>query len=163
MELLEIIEIIMQIVIFIGVIVAVFSLRQQKKISQLAFFADYTKRCQEIMLKIPDDLDNETDLKNEYKPYLRAYFDLCWEQWFLHKKGHIEDEFWEEWKDGMVPIFKKAVVFDYLKTKKSSYPDFYKFVVDEFIKPKTKPTIYLKLKNILKNRELIKKPSKIEG
>ena len=105
-----------------------------KKVARYTLFAEYTKRYQEIMLALPEDLGEETAFENKEKSYLRAYFDLCSEEYFLHKKGNLNKEVWKEWKEGMKIAFNKKAIFDYWQEKKTCYEDFNKFVEKELIK-----------------------------
>lgn len=67
---------------------------------KLNFFSDYTKRYQEIILHFPEDI-NEKDFdyklslkeKDKTMRYMRAYFDLCSEEFYLNKKFKIELRF----------------------------------------------------------------------
>ena len=45
--------------------------------------------------------------------YMRAYFDLSYEEWFLQRKGLIDARFWGVWRVGIKtamskPAFKQA-------------------------------------------------------
>lgn len=91
------------------------TVRNFKKQLQLQFFADYTKRYQEIILNFPDWINDENIQISELPPeiedqilrYMRAYFDLCSEEYFLWKNHYIEDETWYEWQSGMSYAFSK--------------------------------------------------------
>ena len=105
----------------VGVIWQTVLTRQQIKLS---FFADYTKRYQEIALNFPEEINDETfkisnfrsDQQKKYDKtmrYMRAYFDLCFEEFILSQNRYIGDVFWEIWEDGMKtafsrPAFKEA-------------------------------------------------------
>ena len=39
---------------------------------------------------------------------MRAYFDLCYEEFTLHQKGFIDDDFWAIWKCSMEFAFSKV-------------------------------------------------------
>jgi hypothetical protein len=39
--------------------------------------------------------------------YMRAYFDLCFEEWDLNRKTLIDANFWSVWKAGMEFAFSK--------------------------------------------------------
>ena len=66
------------------------------------FFAEYTKRYQEIIINMPDNVFagtasiNDTTLK-----YMRLYFDLCSEEYHLWRQGFVKDKVWELWVEGM--------------------------------------------------------------
>jgi hypothetical protein len=113
----------------------------QSKTLQLTFFAEYTKRYQEIILNLPENLDDESildDKEEKAKRYLRVYFDLCGEEYFLHTKI-IDREVWGEWEQGMKATFNKKAVLKYWRSiEKSSYSDFDKFVNEVLIKNSNK-------------------------
>jgi len=90
---------------------------QTKKIAQqltLQHFSDYTKRYQEIILNFPEDINSETFVLNgrdDYSKtmrYLRAYLDLCYEEWYLNDRALIDNDIWNIWKGGMETAFSKA-------------------------------------------------------
>ena len=82
-----------------------------------SFFSEYTRRYQEIILNLPLNLnDNDFSLTNlkesdsdSYSKtikYLRAYYDLCAEEFFLHQNDKLDQYVWKEWKEGMTSSFK---------------------------------------------------------
>jgi len=98
-----------------------FTVRSFRKQLQLQFFADYTKRYQEIILNFPEQINEDNfsiddlapDIRDRTLRYMRAYFDLCSEEYFLWKNDNIDDTTWKEWKSGMCfafskPAFKQA-------------------------------------------------------
>ncbi|WP_137973426.1 hypothetical protein [Pseudomonas sp. F(2018)] len=98
-----------------------FTVRSFRKQLQLQFFADYTKRYQEIILNFPEQINEDNfsiddlapDIRDKTLRYMRAYFDLCSEEYFLWKNDNIDDTTWKEWKSGMCfafskPAFKQA-------------------------------------------------------
>ena len=129
----------------IGVLVAIVSvfiaiwifkneMKLQTKVTQMSFFAEYTKRYQEIILNTPEDLNDETNLDNQdVKRYLRVYFDLCSEEFFLHKKGYVNKEVWIEWEEGMKTAFTQKAIVKYWKERKTSYTEFNIFVEQKLI------------------------------
>ena len=102
----------------LGVIVAAVALWWQlTKLNQqltLQYFADYTKRYQEIIQQFPEDV-NEAGFKiNDREDYqqtmraMRSYFDLCFEEWYLNQRGFIDGGIWKMWRGGMATAFSKA-------------------------------------------------------
>ena len=99
----------------IAVIALVFQNRAAAKQLRLQNFIEYTKRYQEIILNFPETINEQTfrlddlteDVKAKTMRYMRAYFDLCYEEFVLHEKKFIDDEFWEIWKGGMKAAFGK--------------------------------------------------------
>tara|TARA_R100001039_G_scaffold31506_1_gene24106 strand:+ start:467 stop:883 length:417 start_codon:yes stop_codon:yes gene_type:complete len=94
----------------------IFTVISFKRQLRLSFFSEYTKRYQEIIINLPstinskefdfDHLDEEE--KDKTLRYMRAYFDLCSEEYFLMKRGHIGEETWQEWSAGMEFSFSKV-------------------------------------------------------
>ena len=72
-------------------------LMQTKKM----FFAEYTKRYQEIIINMPDNVFagtapiNDTTLK-----YMRLYYDLCSEEFHLYNEGLVPKDVWDNWVGG---------------------------------------------------------------
>ena len=87
-----------------------------RKQIQLQNFIEYTKRYQEIILNFPENINEDnfkfdtldTEIKNKTMRYMRAYFDLCFEEYTLHKKKFIDDVFWSIWKGGITVAFSKT-------------------------------------------------------
>jgi len=102
--------------LFITTIALFISIRQFKKQLQLTFFADYTKRYQEILLNFPETINRkdfdfdklDAEKKEKTLRYMRAYFDLCSEEYFLYKKGSIDKSTWKEWESGIKYTFSKT-------------------------------------------------------
>lgn len=110
-----------------------------KKQLQLQFFSDYTKRYQEITLNLPERI-NESDfniptldqpVRERTLRYMRAYFDLCSEEYFLWRGKNISNNTWNEWKSGILfalskPAFKQA--WEIIKLDTVHYNDFANFI-----------------------------------
>jgi len=125
----------------LGVITAVIALYVQiRKLNQqlmLQHFADYTKRYQEIILEFPeninqDDFHIEGDKSRDHTMrYMRAYFDLCFEEWYLNGRNLIDKEIWNVWIDGMraalsKPAFQQAWVI--IKNDSSFGEEFHSYI-----------------------------------
>ncbi|MGI6370819.1 MAG: hypothetical protein ACOX09_09510 [Candidatus Kapaibacterium sp.] len=57
-----------------------------------------------------DDLP--TDEKNKTLRYMRAYFDLCSEEFDLWRTGYIEDRIWKNWNERIELTFSKQAFMD---------------------------------------------------
>ena len=123
------------------------SINQFKKQLQLTIFSDYTKRYQEITLNFPESInqsdfdfeDLEPDIKDKTLRYMRAYFDLCSEEYFLHTKGNIDDATWKEWESGIKYAFSKTAFSNgwrIVNFDTHYYPEFVHFVEPLVIKQK---------------------------
>jgi hypothetical protein len=87
-------------VAFAGVVLVLGQLRSLNLQTRLQNFAEYTRRYQQIVLHFPEDinasdfsLQGREDYDNVMR-YMRAYYDLCFEAWYLHREGLIENDFW---------------------------------------------------------------------
>ncbi|MFY1021259.1 hypothetical protein [Ectopseudomonas khazarica] len=116
----------------LALLVTVLSFRKQL---QLQFFADHTKRYQEIILNFPEQINDydfsmdalTPEARDKTLRYMRAYFDLCSEEYFLWKNKRIDNKTWKEWKSGMhfafsKPAFKEA--WNKLRLDTIYYEDF---------------------------------------
>jgi hypothetical protein len=129
--------------VFITAIALLFTVRSFQKQLQLNFFSEYTKRYQEITLNFPesineDDFDFDSldkDQRDKTLRYMRAYFDLCSEEYFLKRRKNIDQATWDEWETGMKFSFSKTAflkAWKMLQLDTIYYGDFTKFV-DETI------------------------------
>lgn len=127
----------------IGIIIAITANKNQLKIFnkqlKLNFFADYTKRYQEIILNFPEDintgnfgfdnLDKET--RNKTLRYMRAYFDLCSEEFHLNAQSYIDADVWSVWEGGIKYALSKKAFIDawtIIKTDTKYKSDFHNWV-----------------------------------
>ena len=110
-----------------------------RKQLQLNFFAEYTKRYQEIFLNFPESINQEDfdfeklseGERSKTLRYMRVYFDLCSEEYFLWKSGYIDKKTWKEWESGIKYAFSKiAFRLGWARVKMDSifYKDFSLFV-----------------------------------
>jgi hypothetical protein len=101
-----------------GVLVSLIALwKQMRKLSDqlmIQQFSDYTKRYQAIILHFPEDINEKTFILsnrsdyNHIMRYMRAYFDMCYEQWFLNAQKLLDEKIWADWKLGMGSAFSKT-------------------------------------------------------
>ncbi|QIZ77543.1 hypothetical protein [Ferrimonas lipolytica] len=119
-----------------GLLYTIHSFNKQQK---LIVFMDYTKRYQDICLNLPeninetefsfDDLDKNT--KEKTLRYMRAYFDLCSEEYHLYLQKHIHKNTWKEWESGIQFALSKTAfrsAWEILQLDTIYYSDFSKFV-----------------------------------
>lgn len=95
------------------------SLSEQVKVQsdqlKLQTYSDYTKRYQAIVLELPEDINSaDFKLNNRRKDYgktmrhLRSYYDLCFEQWDIHRRKMIDEESWKVWSSGIATTMSKS-------------------------------------------------------
>jgi len=122
-----------------GVIVVFLQLRSLDQQTRLQNFGEYTRRYQQIVLNFPEDINARSFSLVERKDkdyaevmrYMRAYYDLCFEEWYLNRKGLIEDDFWNVWLDGIKtavskPSFQQA--WEMMKADTNYGPHFSNFI-----------------------------------
>ena len=125
-----------------GVVVVFLQLRSLNQQTRLQNFGEYTRRYQHIVLNFPEDINSQTfllkgrpDYDNVMR-YMRAYYDLCFEEWYMHDKELIEDDFWSVWIDGIKtavskPSFQQG--WQVMKADTNYGPRFSKFI-DELMR-----------------------------
>ncbi|MBR1526817.1 MAG: hypothetical protein IJ640_09200 [Prevotella sp.] len=112
----------------VAVVALVYSNRYMIKQSKEMFFAEYTKRYQDIILNMPNTDDDEAQVQK----YMRLYFDLCSEEYHLYKRGRIPSDVWELWEDGMrlsVRRERYMRAWEQLKNEYKTNTDFLRFMV----------------------------------
>lgn len=100
-----------------GVATAVIALwwqiRSLRKQLLIQTFSDYTKRYQDIVLHFPEEINQmDFDLssrgdRSQVMRYMRAYYDLCFEEFDLSRRKLIDRKVWDSWRDGMEFAFSK--------------------------------------------------------
>ena len=95
----------------------------QTKQAQESFFAEYTRRYQDIILHMPDN-----DKDPRWLKYVQLYFDLCSEEYHLHEEGVINNRVWKLWVEGMQDTMKREVFRNAWKGELGQYYSDNKFV-----------------------------------
>lgn len=84
---------------------------ENRKLHKLTIFSEYTKRYNDIMLHMPEEIfAQETKLTKETHKYARLYFNLCSEEFYLKEHGLIDAEIWNNWNDGIITRMKSPVM-----------------------------------------------------
>ncbi len=120
------------------------SLTQEQIKAQM--FSEYTRRYNEIFLKMPILLsDGKDKLDDEVLKYTRLYFDLCSEEYHLWAKGMIDSDVFDIWKEGMQTLLKDTTYFKAWQLQECEYNlEFIEFFQHEVVdKEKTPPVILL--------------------
>lgn len=128
-----------RIAVFMTAIGLIYTIRSFNKQQKLIVFMDYTKRYQEICLNFPENI-NEVDFsfdkldkgtREKTLRYMRAYFDLCSEEYHLYLQKHIDKKTWVEWESGIKYALSKSsfrTAWSILKLDTIYYSDFTVFV-----------------------------------
>ena len=99
-----------------------------KSLIQNQFFAEYTRRYQELRVKWPNALKEQVDAT-----FYELYFDLCSEEYYLHTKGAIAEDVWKLWEEGIRTAMHKPWFQATWKVRGATYNangDFYHFMND---------------------------------
>ncbi|MFB6317293.1 hypothetical protein [Saccharicrinis sp. FJH54] len=129
--------------VFVTLIAFIWQTGLTREQMKLNFFADYTKRYQEIILNFPENINEQdfnfevldAEIKAKTLRYMRAYFDLCSEEYYLHREGKIDTKVWEEWEGGIKFTFSKKAFKDAWKIinlDSKFYKEFMKWVNNNF-------------------------------
>ena len=73
------------------------------KQSRFALFAEYTRRYQDIILRMPETICSGVFERADMEAvkYMKLYFDLCSEEYWLHQEELIPEKTWKIWLEGM--------------------------------------------------------------
>ena len=69
---------------------------------QNQFFAEYTRRYQDLRVKWPTALIEKVD-----DTFYELYFDMCSEEYYLRSIRAISDEVWHLWEDGIRTVMHR--------------------------------------------------------
>ena len=117
MQIFEVLSVVSNVATAIGVAVAAYQLRSNRKQSVTTFEDSLTVQYRQIASSLPlNALLGEALKPDEHRDHLKyfyRYFDLCNEQAFLHKNGRVSETTWNFWKDGILtnlrrPAFAEA-------------------------------------------------------
>lgn len=116
----------------------IYSVRGLSEQFQMTTFLEYTKRYGQIMASLPFEArqpDSDFGLsrlseeeRGDFLKTYRDYFNLCWEEWWLHGMNKIDHTTWGVWVEAMrqtmdFPCFDEA--WKALKSEYDPYGDFW--------------------------------------
>ena len=97
--------IIREVIMIIGVLIALYQLWRIKQQAVLSFEDGISKEYREISRKIPVEAMLGKEVKEEDKNAalnnIYTYIDFCNEQIFLRLKNRVREETWQNWADGI--------------------------------------------------------------
>lgn len=104
----------------IAILALVWQIHQSNKQSKMNFFSIYTQRYQDIVINLPIGLESKEfsldsfsdEKKEEILRWIRAYYDLCSEEYHLNKDGLISNKIWKLWNAGMRDSLKKPAFIE---------------------------------------------------
>ncbi len=100
---------------FVSILALIWQRRKLNRQRTLRHFSEYTKRYQDIILQFPQDINRRGFVLTDREDYgqrirrMHAYFDLCFEQWYLYRKRLINAKVWRPWKEGMTTAMSRKV------------------------------------------------------
>ena len=107
--------------------------------SRMQTFLSYTQRYQEILITLPIGVESvdfileekEEKEREQILRWLRAYFDLCSEEFYLNNNRLVNKEVWNLWQMGMADSLKKpAFIYAWKKIQSNNYyhPEFAAYI-----------------------------------
>ena len=114
--------------VFVAVLALAWQVHLSNNQSKMQTFLTYTQRYQDIVINLPigvesDDfsLDGlEGKEREELLRWLRAYFDLCSEEYYLNKNKLVDAKAWQLWQSGMTDSLKKPAFIEAWRTVQSN-------------------------------------------
>ncbi len=84
--------------------------------ARLQTFTAYTERYERIMLNLPVNIESDqfdfdqldSAARDDTMRWLRAYYDLCSEEHYLHERRLIDSKVWALWESGMRDSMRRA-------------------------------------------------------
>jgi len=130
------------------VLIFAYEQRQTRKQLKIQNFSDYTSRYQDIIVNLPFDvMDEDFDIDSLEKDererclkWMKAYFDLCAEEYFLNRKAVIDRDIWLDWKEGMVYVFNRPAFlkgWKIVSRHRDIYSSFKPFVAGNILRERT--------------------------
>ena len=82
-------------------------------------FGDHSRRFLEVMERLPEEVHDPAfclegrDDAGAIMRVMRTYFGMCFEEWYLHRRGYFDEGMWNLWRLGMhdalaKPAFRQA-------------------------------------------------------
>ena len=108
------------------------------KQSRMSLFAEYTRRYQDIIIRMPESVYlGHFDTKNtEVVGFMRLYFDLCSEEYWLNEEKMLPERTWDIWVEGMHTTLKQKSFREAWKYLSGHYDeDFARFFRIEVVEP----------------------------
>ena len=125
-------------ILMVAIMAIVFSQWSDRKQRKLEMYAEYTRRYQDIFMKMPDDIYNGTaPIDERTKKYMRFYFNLCSEEYHLWQSKFVKDNVWELWMEGMQIETDHEIFHKAWEAIKNEYnPDFRNYFEENVINKK---------------------------
>ena len=138
----------------IGIIIAISGNKSQLKIFnrqlKLNFFSEYTRRYQELVLDFPEYINDSNfeyetlgeEEKGKIIGHMRAYFNLCSEEFHLYKDNCLDKNVWGVWEKGITHTMAKKAFIDswYIVNKNYIFDDDF----ERWMKSKIETSIQIK-------------------
>ena len=101
--------------VFVAVVALAWQVHLSNAQSKMQTFLTYTQRYQDIVINLPIGVESESFSlegieskdREEILRWLRAYFDLCSEEYYLNKNNLVDARAWRLWESGMTDSLQK--------------------------------------------------------
>ena len=115
--------------LMVGIIGILWQIHEHNRQSKLTIFTIYTQRYQNIVINFPIEIEQDDFILDDHIAndrmllvWIRAYFDLCSEEFQLHKDKLIDQHIWGLWDAGIQNSFQKPAFKDaWKKIQKNNY------------------------------------------
>ena len=112
----------------IAVLALSWQVHLSNKQSKMQTFLTYTQRYQDIIINLPVGVESdsfsieglEEKERERILRWLRAYFDLCSEEYYLNKNKLVDKKAWQLWESGMTDSLKKPAFVNAWKAIQSN-------------------------------------------
>lgn len=118
-------DIIALLALLVSVTSLVLSWRTSNKRTEMYGFYEFTKRFQEIELKLYSHPEDEI--------YHKLYFDLCCEEYYMHTNDNLPQGIWDSWKSEMELIMGKENIQKSWQKLKDNYDEKFKEFFEKII------------------------------
>lgn len=109
-------------ILILAVASILYSQYSDRKQRRLMMFAEYTRRYQDIIMQMPDNIYlGNAVLDGRTLKYMNLYYDLCSEEYHLWRTGIVPQYIWTLWKDGMRITTQNEVYRQAWATLKQNY------------------------------------------
>jgi len=114
---------------FVAIAALIWQIWQSNKQSKMHTFLTYTQRYQDILVNLPIEIESssfqpseDSKVNEENLRWLRAYFDLCSEEYYLHTENLIDNRVWKLWRGGIKDSLKKpAFLWAWSEVQSNNY------------------------------------------
>lgn len=106
--------------VFVAVLALAWQVHLSNNLSKMQTFLTYTQRYQDIVINLPIGVESERfsiegmedKEREQILRWLRAYFDLCSEEYYLKNNKLVDEKVWQLWEAGMTDSLRKPAFME---------------------------------------------------